>query len=72
MNHSMATADGYTHIKIAALAMVAAIVVVVVGLSARGDNSGDNPGVARTAGNVTIIKAGQATQMTTRSGIEFR
>jgi hypothetical protein len=68
MNHSIATADGYTHIKIAALAMVAAIAVVVVGLSARGDN----PGAARAASNVTVIKAGQATQMTTRSGIEIR
>jgi hypothetical protein len=70
MNHSMATADRYTHIKIAALAMVAAIVVVVVGLSARGDNP--ETGATRAASNVTIIKAGQATQMTTRSGIEIR
>jgi hypothetical protein len=74
MNHSIATADGRTHIKIAALAMVAAIVVVVVGLSARGDNPGDNPetGATRTASNATIIKAGQATKITTRSGIEIR
>jgi hypothetical protein len=74
MNHSIATADGHTHIKIAALAMVAAIVVVVVGFSAKGDNSGDNSetGATRATSNVTIIKAGQATKMTTRSGIEIR
>jgi hypothetical protein len=70
MNHSMATADGSTHIKIAALAMVAAIAVVVVGFSARGDNP--EIGAARAASNVTVIKAGQATKMTARSGIEIR
>jgi len=70
MNHSMATADGSTHIKIAALAMVAAIAVVVVGFSARGDNP--ETVAARAASNLTVVKAGQATKMTTRSGIEIR
>jgi hypothetical protein len=70
MNHSMATADRYTHIKIAALAMVAAIVVVVIGFSARVDNP--EIGVTRAESNVTVVKAGQPTQLTTRSGIEIR
>ncbi len=70
MNHSMATADRHTHIKIAALAMVAAIVVVVVGFSAKIDNR--EIGVTRAESNVTVVKAGQPTQLTTRSGIEIR
>jgi hypothetical protein len=34
MNHSMATADRFTHIKIAALALIAVIGVVAVGFDA--------------------------------------
>jgi len=70
MNHSMATADGYTHIKIAALTLVAVIVVVVVGFNARVENA--QTGVSRAMSNVLVIKAGQPTQLTTRSGIEIR
>jgi len=66
MNHSIATADRNTHLKIVALALVAAIAVVVVGFSARVDNTarGDSRGL--------VVKAGTATQFTTRSGIEIR
>jgi len=35
MNHSIATADRNTHLKVAALALAAAIAVVLVGFSAR-------------------------------------
>jgi hypothetical protein len=70
MNHSMATADGYTHIKIGVLALFAAIAVVVVGFSARVDNPEN--GTARAQSGAPVIKAGQPTQFTTRSGIEIR
>jgi len=70
MNHSTATADSDTHIKIVALALVAAIMVVVVGFSARGDRT--EIGTARAASDGLVIKAGKPTQFTTRSGIEIR
>jgi|HubBroStandDraft_6_1064221.scaffolds.fasta_scaffold173890_2 hypothetical protein len=35
MNHSLATADRTTHLKIVVVALVAAIVVVAVGITAR-------------------------------------
>jgi hypothetical protein len=65
MNHSLMTADGNTHLKIFALALIAAIVVVVVGSSAHIDDP-------RAVRNGPAIKAGMPTQFTTRSGIEFR
>jgi hypothetical protein len=70
MNHSTATADSDTHIKIVALALVAAIMVVVVGFSARGDRT--EIGTARAASDGLVIKAGKPIQFTTRSGIEIR
>lgn len=70
MNHSMATADGYTHLKIAALAFVAAIVVVVVGFSARVDIP--EVGTAHAQTNNLVVKAGQPTHFSTRTGIEIR
>ena len=70
MNHSIVTADGKTHFKIAALALIAAIVVVVVGFSARVDSSGTE--ASRSASNGQVIKAGKATEFTSRSGIEVR
>jgi len=70
MNHSTVTADSTTHLKIVALALIAAIVVVVVGFSARVD--GPEIGIARAASDGLVIKAGKPTQFTTRSGIEIR
>jgi hypothetical protein len=70
MNHSTATADSHTHIKIVALAFIAAIMVVVVGFSARGDRS--EVGTTRVANDGLVIKAGKPAQFTKRSGIEIR
>ena len=50
-NHSMYTADYATHLKIVALAFVAAIVVAGVGVSARSSD-----GYSQTA---HVIKAGK-------------
>ena len=70
MNHSMATADGNTHIKIAALALIAVIVVVVVGFNARVDErrTSDVARDEQRAGH----QGRATTQLTTRSGIEIR
>ena len=35
MNHSLATADRITHLKVVVVALVAAIIVVAVGITAR-------------------------------------
>ncbi len=40
MNHSLITADGTTHLKIVVVSLIAAIAVVVVGLSSRMTESG--------------------------------
>lgn len=40
MNHSIATANRNTHIKIVVVALVGAIMVVTVGIAARISNSG--------------------------------
>ena len=70
MNHSIVTADAITHLKIATLALIAGIIVVAVGLSARGNNP--ETVTARAEGNGPVVKAGQPAQFTTRSGIEIR
>jgi hypothetical protein len=70
MNHSTVTADRNTHLKIVALALIAATLVVVVGFSARGDRP--EIGTARAASDGLVIKAAKPTQFTTRSGIEIR
>jgi hypothetical protein len=70
MNHSMATADRFTHIEIAALALIAVIGVVAVGFGARVDNP--EIGAAGVESKVLGIRASQPTQFTSRTGIEIR
>jgi hypothetical protein len=70
MNHSIATADRDTHFKIVALAVIAAMAVFIVGINARVDDSG--LATVRFESRGPVIKAGTATQFTTRSGIEIR
>jgi len=70
MNHSIVTADRNTHLKVAALALAAAIGVVLVGFSARVDDSGAF--VASAGHNGPIVKAGKVNQFATRFGFEVR
>ncbi len=70
MNHSIVTADGNTHLKIAALALIAVIVVVVVGFSAHIDRP--ETGTSRAESYGPAIQAGKPTQFTTFSGNELR
>ena len=55
-NHSLMTADRSTHFKIAAVAVVAAIVLVAVGFRARIDTGTD---VARIETHKGVVKAGK-------------
>jgi hypothetical protein len=70
MNHSIAHADGATHFKIAILALVAAVVVVIVGFSARVAEPGIQTVRAESAG--PAVKAVKVIRVTTSSGFEAR
>jgi hypothetical protein len=67
LNHSIATADGATHLKIVVVALVAAIMVVTAGIAARLSLSegtataglGSEPAV-----KVGVVKAGQPVAFT--------
>lgn len=63
MNHSIVTADRKTHLKVAALAVVAGLVFIVVGFTAR---ISDTRAVTANSGNSgVVVKAGKSTQMST-------
>jgi hypothetical protein len=70
MNHSIATADRNTHLKVAALALVAAILFLLVGFSAHVDDYGCV--TARMEGNGPAVKPSKVTQFTARFGFEVR
>jgi hypothetical protein len=70
MNHSILTADRNTHLKVAALALAAAIAVVLVGFSARVDDSRISVGGAERNG--LVVKASKVNQFATRFGFEVR
>ena len=56
MNYSLATADRTTHLKIVVVALVAAILVVAVGIAARVSSSDTETARVRTQG--VVVKAG--------------
>jgi hypothetical protein len=66
MNHSIYSADRTTHLKIVVVALVAGIVVVGLGISAR---TGSDDGYAQTA---RIIKAGKPVTVTSSNAITVR
>ena len=70
MNHLLAGADRNTHCKIVAVALVGAIVLVVVGLVARTDNSATAS--AQLQANGPVLKAGKSVTVTTRDGSTVR
>jgi hypothetical protein len=55
MNWSMYTADRTTHLKIVVVGLAAALLIAVVGISARGLNLGTD---IMSAQALTVIKAG--------------
>jgi hypothetical protein len=52
MNHSLVTADRTTHLKIVAVSLVAAIAVILVGVTARISDPG-------TLAKVEVVKPGK-------------
>jgi hypothetical protein len=70
MNFSLLTADRMTHVKIVAVALVAATVVTVVGLSARA--SGDGPNLAGKPTPTQVVKAGKPTIYTSNGALVVR
>jgi hypothetical protein len=69
VNSSMYTADRTTHLKIVVVGLAAALLVAVIGISARELNLGTD---IMTAQNPTVIKAGGPVVVTDRSGPVIR
>jgi len=65
MNHSLVTADRTTHLKIVAVSLVAAIAVVLVGITARLTDSGAS---ANLQAHGPVLKAGKPAAVTARDG----
>ena len=65
MNHSLVTADRATHLKIVAVSLVAAIAVILVGVTARITDTGA-PTNAQAHG--PVLKAGKPSAVTARDG----
>lgn len=70
MNHSIVTADRNTHLKVATLALIAAILFVMVGFNAQVDNSGFV--TARIESNGPAVKPSKVPQFAARFGFEVR
>jgi hypothetical protein len=69
MNWSLYTADRTTHLKIVVVGLAAALLIAVIGISARELNLGTD---ILTAQGPTVIKAGGPVMMTDRSGPMIR
>jgi hypothetical protein len=69
MNWSIYTADRTTHLKIVVVGLAAALLIAVIGISARQLNLGTD---ILTAQNPTVIRAGGPVVFTDRSGPVIR
>ena len=65
MNHSLVTADRTTHLKIVAVSLVAAIAVILVGVTARVTDTGAS---ASFQAHGPALKAGKPAAITARDG----
>lgn len=65
MNHSLVTADRTTHLKIVAVSLIAAIAVILVGVTARITDTG---ATARLEAQGPVLKAGKPATVTVREG----
>ena len=66
MNHSLVTADRTTHLKIVAVSLVAAIAVILVGITARIADTGT--ATAKLESHGPVLKAGKNSVVTSRDG----
>jgi hypothetical protein len=64
MNHSLVTADRTTHLKIVAVSLIAAIAVILVGVTARITDNG----AARMEAHGPVLKAGKPAAVTAAEG----
>ena len=69
MNWSMYTADRTTHLKIVVVGLAAALMIAVIGVSAKSLNLGTD---IMTAQSPTVIKAGAPVVFTDRAGSTIR
>lgn len=69
MNWSMYTADRTTHLKIVVVGLAAALLIAVIGISARELNLGTD---IMTAQGPTVLKAGAPVVFTDHSGSTIR
>ena len=67
MNHSLVTADRTTHLKIVAVSLIAAIAVILVGVTARVTD--DSSASANLQAHGPVLKAGKPAAITAREGI---
>ena len=70
MNHSLVTADRTTHLKIVAVSLLAAIAVVLVGITARLTDT--DPTGVRMEAHGPAIKATKPSAVTSRDGVTIR
>ncbi len=70
MNHSLVTADRTTHLKIVALSLIAAIAVILIGITAR--ITDPDIANARIEAHGPVLKAGKPSAVTVRDGIAIR
>ena len=66
MNHSLVTADRTTHLKIVAVSLIAAIAVIMIGITARITETGTAS--AKLEAHGPVLKAGKASTVTFRDG----
>jgi hypothetical protein len=66
MNHSLVTADRTTHLKIVAVSLFAAIVVILVGVTARITETGTAS--AKLEAHGPVVKANKPSAVTARDG----
>ena len=66
MNHSLVTADRTTHLKIVAVSLVAAIAVILVGITARISDTAT--ATAKVEAHGPVLKAGKNSVVTSRDG----
>jgi hypothetical protein len=70
MNHSLVTADRTTHLKIVAVSLVAAIAVILVGVTARIADTGTAS--AKLESHGPVLKAGKPATVTVRDGNQIQ
>lgn len=72
MNHSIATADRNTHVKIVVVALIGAIMVVAVGIAAHIRASGIELAGVDPRPPAKVVKANQPVVWTSRDGSAVR